>query len=197
MTLLQSIITVTSPLPTTTERILDAAYDELVHFGVKGFSVEDIAKRVGVARITIYRRFSTKDELLGAVALREGQRLLARVDEAIDRHADLDDQLVEGFAAVLHAVRSHPIVARTLSSEPELVTTFLNSQAGPIIAMARDYLAARIAAHLPDIDARPAAELIVRLTATFVLVPDSCIRLKTNAEARTFARTHLLPLVRP
>jgi AcrR family transcriptional regulator len=183
------MLSVTSGTTDTTDRILDAAYEELLHFGVKGVSVEDIAKRVGVARITIYRRFKSKDELLGAVAMREAQRVLARVDAAIDAHAELADQIVEGFVAVLHAVRSHPIVKRTLSSEPELVATFLESQAGRLIAMARDYVAAR-----SGID-RAVAELIVRLSATFVLIPDSSIKLKTNDDARRFARDYLVPMV--
>ncbi|MEY2417420.1 MAG: hypothetical protein QOG90_100 [Actinomycetota bacterium] len=179
----------------TTERILDAAYEELLHFGVKGVSVEDIAKRVGVARITIYRRFANKDALLAAVALREARRLLARVDAAIDKQSSPEDQLVEGFVVALQSVRNHPIVKRTLSSEPDLVTGVLSSQAAAIIALPRDYLAARIAAMRPGFDARPVAELIVRLTATFVLLPDSVIRLKTGDDVRAFARTFLLPMV--
>jgi AcrR family transcriptional regulator len=173
----------------TAERILDAAYEELLHFGIKGVSVEDIAKRVGVARITIYRRFKNKDELLGAVAMREGQRLLAQVDAAMAAHSARADQLVEGFVAVLHAVRSHPIIKRTLSTEPELVASFLDGQAGGLIAMARDYVATRT-----GVD-RAVAELIVRLSASFVLIPDSSIKLKSHDDARTFARQYLLPMV--
>lgn len=185
------MLTVTS----TTDRILDAAYEELLHFGVKGVSVEDIAKRVGVARITIYRRFANKDALLAAVALREGRRLLARVDAAIDTQSSVEDQLVEAFAAAFQALRDHPIVKRTLSSEPHLVTAMLSSQAAAIIALPRDYLAAHIARVRPDIDAQPVAELIVRLTASFVLLPDSAIKLKTAEDLRVFARGYLVPMV--
>lgn len=190
------VLTVTSSgTDATTERILDAAYEELLHFGVKGVSVEDIAKRVGIARITIYRRFANKDALLGAVALREGQRLLARVDAAIDSASSLEEQLVEGFVVAFQSVRNHPIVKRTLSSEPELITGFLSSQAAPIIALPRDYLATRIAALRPELDARPIAELIVRLTSSFVLLPDSVIKLKTADDLRAFARAYVLPMV--
>jgi len=190
------MLTVTSPdADATTERILDAAYDELLHFGVKGVSVEDIAKRVGVARITIYRRFANKDALLTAVALREGQRLLARVDAAIDKQSSLEEQLVEGFVAAFQSVRNHPIVKRTLSREPELVTALLATPGAPIVALPRDYLATRIAAMRADIDARAVAEVVVRLTASFLLLPDSVIKLKTAEDLRTFARTHLVPMV--
>lgn len=185
------MLTVTS----TTDRILDAAYEELLHFGVKGVSVEDIARRVGVARITIYRRFKNKDELLAAVALREGQRLFDQIDAALSQHETLADQLVEGFAVALHAIRAHPIVQRTLEREPELVTTFVQSQASTIIGFAREYVAARIAAHGTKRDARAVAELIVRLGISFVLLPESAVKLKTAADARAFARRYLVPMV--
>ncbi|HVT76888.1 MAG TPA: TetR/AcrR family transcriptional regulator [Acidimicrobiales bacterium] len=192
------MLTVTSSdADTTTDRILDAAYDELLHFGVKGVSVEDIAKRVGVARVTIYRRFANKDALLAAVALREGQRLLARVDAALDEYASLEEQVVEGFTVAFQAIRNHPIVKRMLTREPELVTGFLSSETAAIVALPRDYIAAHLAQRRPDLDARPVAELIVRLGASFVLLPDSVIRLKTAADIRTFARTYLVPLVTP
>jgi AcrR family transcriptional regulator len=180
----------------TTERILDAAYAELLHFGVKGVSVEDIAKRVGVARITIYRRWKTKDDLLGAVAMREGQRLFAEIDAAIEAHTDMEEQLVEGFTVAFQTVREHPLVKRVLSTEPELVASFVDTQSARMVAMGREYLAARIARHRPDVDARAVAELIVRLAATFVLIPDSIIKLKTVADVRSFARTHLVAMVR-
>lgn len=182
-------------LTVTSDRILDAAYEELLHFGVKGVSVEDIAKRVGVARITIYRRFANKDALLVAVALREGQRLLGRIDAAIDQHASLEDQIVEGFTVAMQTIRNHPIVKRTLSSEPDLIADFLSEQAATIVGLPRDYLAARIAAQRPELDAPAIAEVIVRLASSFVLLPDSVIKTKTADHLRAFARTYLVPLV--
>jgi AcrR family transcriptional regulator len=191
------VLTVTSPTSTTstTDRILDAAYEELLHFGIKGVSVEDIARRVGVARITIYRRFKNKDELLGAVALREGQRLFAEIDAAIDRHASLEDQLVEAFVVAFETVRDHPVVKRTLTTEPELVAAFLDTQASRMLGLSRDFLAGLIATRKSRSDARVVAEIIVRLSLSFVLLPDSVIKLKTAADLRAFARTHLVPLV--
>ncbi|HUR78133.1 MAG TPA: helix-turn-helix domain-containing protein [Acidimicrobiales bacterium] len=188
-------VTPRSEADATTDRILDAAYEELLHFGVKGVSVEDIAKRVGVARITIYRRFKNKDELLAAVAIREGQRLFDQIDAAVLEHDILGEQLVEGFAVALHAIRTHPIVRRTLESEPDLVTAFITAQAPVMIGFAREYVAARIAAHRVKVDALAVAELMVRVGATFVLLPESVIKLKTPADARAFARTYLVPMV--
>lgn len=176
-------------LTVTSDAILDAAYEELLHFGLKRVSVEDIAKKVGVARITIYRRFTNRDDLLMAVAIREGQRLFERVDAAVDASAPIDKQITEGFAVLFHAVRNHPIVKRTLRSEPELATELLSVNASPIIGFARDYAAARLSI-TPAV-----AEVMVRLSASFILAPESVIPLKTPNDARKFARAYLVPMV--
>jgi AcrR family transcriptional regulator len=179
----------------TTDRILDSAYDEVLHFGVKGASVERIAKRVGVARITIYRRFASKEALLVAVAAREAERLFAKVDGIIDAQPRLEDQIVEGFATLFYEFREHPIIARTLVSERDVVMRFLELQAGTMLGVVREYVAMRIRAQRPKLDARAVAEVILRVGLTFVLIPDSAIKLTTANDARAFARRFLVPMV--
>ncbi|MDP1794942.1 MAG: TetR/AcrR family transcriptional regulator [Acidimicrobiales bacterium] len=182
------MLTVTSS-DATTDRILDAAYEELLHFGLKGVTIADVAKRTGVARITIYRRFTNKDDLLAAVALREGQRLFERVDAALNANTSTAEQLVEGFAVMLHAVRNHPVVKRIITTEPDVAATMLASHGSTVIGFGRDFVSARL-----DIP-RAIAEVMVRLSASFVLSPDSAIPLKTNADARAFVRTYLVPML--
>ena len=181
-----------------TERILDAAYGQLLDFGIRNLSVEAAAKRVGIARITIYRRFATKDELLRAVLLREGRRIFAEVDSVIAAVPMPDEQLVEGFAATFSAVRRHPLVRRTLTTEPEMVAAVMVSHGGPVIALAREYLAAHIrrgqaAGKLRTFDAEGVAELAVRVSLSFLLTPESCIPMEGDDDARSFARHYLVP----
>ena len=66
-----------------TERILEAGLEQLLTFGVRRLSVEDIARRLGIARVTIYRRFANKKVLVKAVIMREGRRIFAEVDAAV------------------------------------------------------------------------------------------------------------------
>ncbi|HUY99881.1 MAG TPA: TetR/AcrR family transcriptional regulator [Thermomicrobiaceae bacterium] len=44
--------------------ILDATSDLLIERGFQGLSVEEVAERAGVGKATIYRRWSSKDELV-------------------------------------------------------------------------------------------------------------------------------------
>ena len=47
-------------------KMLDAAVDLLKERGVPGFTIDEVARRSGVAKTTIYRHFPTKNELLVA-----------------------------------------------------------------------------------------------------------------------------------
>ena len=47
----------------TTERILVGALQQFEEFGLRRTTMEDVARRVGVSRVTIYRRFAGKDAL--------------------------------------------------------------------------------------------------------------------------------------
>lgn len=52
-------------------RILDAAADLFVHYGFDKTAVSDIARNAGVSKGAIYLHFSSKDELLEGLIMRE------------------------------------------------------------------------------------------------------------------------------
>lgn len=187
-------------LDPTTVRILDAALAQVLDHGLRRTSVEDVARHAGLARITIYRRFPGRDDLLRAMLLREGRRLLAQVDQAVDAVDSLEEQVVEGFTAILQATRSHPLLQRLLVTEGDLTITTLTTHGGALVALGREYLAGHLlrAQHegrLAAFDVRAVAELLVRLTLSFVLTPDSYLSLATPDDARAFARRFVLPMI--
>lgn len=184
-----------------TDRILDAALGHLLDFGIRRLTVEDVARRAGVARVTIYRRFSSRAELLQATLLREGQRTFDAIDATIAELDEAEDRIVEGFVAAMRAARAHPLMTRTLSTEPELLAEVVINHGGPVMAIAREYLADHIRRVQKDgqfdaVDAQQVAELTVRLASSFMLTPQSCIPLDSEADLRAFARAHLLPAYR-
>ena len=184
----------------TSERILDAAREQLTLIGVRRTTMDDVARRASVSRITVYRRFPTKDDLVRAVFLREAQTLFDTVDEAVSHLPRAADQLVEGFVAILTAGRRHPLLSGLLEVEPESVLPYFTLGGGPILALARGYLAGQVrrgqhSGQLRDIDPEAIAELAVRLTVSFILTPDSCFPLEDEDDLRTFARRYLVPAV--
>jgi len=65
------------------QRILDAAYELIAEAGFHPVSVDAVADRAGVTRVTVYRHFGSKRGLLEAVSsYRMDQAQLARLDQA-------------------------------------------------------------------------------------------------------------------
>ena len=66
------------------DRLLDAARECVLAVGVRRTTVTDVARRAGVSRMTLYRRFPDLEAVLAALMTREFGRLVA---EAADRSA--------------------------------------------------------------------------------------------------------------
>ena len=63
---------------TTGKRILDTALELLLEQGIRKTSMDEVAERAGVTRVTIYRHFRDKKELVRAVFLRIADGIEAR-----------------------------------------------------------------------------------------------------------------------
>lgn len=106
--------------------ILDATLELLAQEGFQGLSIEDIAARAGVGKTTIYRRWSSKDELV-IDAIHEIQVDLTTVDTGNFRN-----DLVILFKAANQGIMTHPLlpqlVLRLISefqANPEIFQVFL------------------------------------------------------------------------
>ena len=183
----------------TANRVLDAALRQLELFGIQRTTMEDIARRSGVSRVTVYRHFPNKDRLLEAVVLREVQRFLAALAAVGDAQASEEDRIVEGFVFVVRELRGHTLLQQLLQGEPELFLPQLTTEAGPMIAFARqliaDHVAARYRTGFSHEELVVGAEIGIRLTLSLILTPDSAIDLEDTDRLRRVARRYLAPFV--
>jgi AcrR family transcriptional regulator len=187
-------------LDLVSEQILDAALDQFQLVGIRRASVEDVARRAGVSRITVYRRFPRKEVLIEAVAMREARRLVAAVDAATSAISGFADQIVESFVVMLRLIREHPLVRQLLAVEPDEMLRTLTVRGGPVIAIGTTYVADQIrlaqqAGEASPYDPEPAAEILARLAQSLLLTPDGVIPVDDESAERDFARAHLAPLI--
>ncbi|MEU0126834.1 MULTISPECIES: TetR/AcrR family transcriptional regulator [unclassified Streptomyces] len=199
-TLLARALDETPPSDALSEQILDAAREQFTTFGLRRSTVDDVAKRAKVSRVTVYRRIGNKDSLVSACLLREYRRFVVDVDEAVATLPSVEDRLVAGFVAVLRHIREHPLVGGLLRLEPEIMLPFLTLESGPALVAIRGYLAdrlrsAQLAEGRPETDQTPVAELMVRITVSFLLNPVSCFELDDDEQVGAFARRYLVPLI--
>src|SRR6185436_14419211 len=94
------------------DRILDAALAEFAAYGTARATMEDVGRRAGVSRITVFRRFGSKDALVERLLRRELERVLAAVERRFDAVHDPAERIVEAFVACVRAGAEHPLVAR-------------------------------------------------------------------------------------
>ena len=118
------------PVDAASEKILAAAVNQAEEFGLRRFTIDDVARRVGVSRVTIYRYFPRKDQLVEAVLMRELRKFLRDIDEAVAPYGTLEERLVEGFVLALTSLREHRLLNRLLRTEPELLLPHLTLRAG-------------------------------------------------------------------
>jgi AcrR family transcriptional regulator len=191
------------PSDSTSERILAAASEQVEDFGLRRFTIDDVARRLRISRVTIYRYFPKRDRLLEAVLLREMHRFLRAIDEAIEPCKTLEERLVEGVVFALSYLRRHRLLQRVLRTEPELILPALTVNAGRLLAAGREFIAGferreaeRGGLPLAEEEIEAVAELLARAVVSFLLTPDSVLGMRTDAEVRRFAEHYLAPTLR-
>ncbi len=185
------------------ERVLDAALELAAAFGIRNLTMDDVARRAGVGRMTVYRRFGDKTRLVEALAVREGRRCLAELDAAARPDQPIADQVAEGFVTSVRLAREHPLLNRLARIEPESVLRALTADGGAMFALARAFVAERLRAaqKAGTLDRKvavdEAAELLVRLSFSFALIEDSVLPLEDPDRARDVARRLIAPILGP
>src|SRR6476661_1998953 len=182
----------------TTDRVVSGALAQFEDFGIRKTTMDDVARRAGVARVTVYRRFATKERLVEAVVLGEAQRFFAELEAATARFGSVEDRIVEAFAHTLAAAREQRLLNRLLRTEPEMLLPHLTTGGGAVLAAGRDFLARQMKLAGTDVPPREVdavAELVARLVLSFLLTPESAVKLENPREARRFARRYIVPLM--
>jgi AcrR family transcriptional regulator len=180
------------------ESIVDAALEEFLAYGLRRTNVDVVARRAGVSRATLYRRFDGKDGLVQAVLVRESRRFFAGIADAVRDLASPRERLVEGFVVGVRFAREDRLLNRLLASDADALLPYLTTNGALVVAAARDFLVLQ-APDAPVADRTPAgvAEVFVRLAISFTLQPQSAIPLDSDDEVRAFARAYLAPLMSP
>ena len=156
-------------------------------------TMDDVARRAGVGRVTVFRRFGGREALFEALAVREARRFFAEIDAATRGLDDPVERMVASFVTGLRLSRGHPLLDRLARIEPDTVLATLAQGRPPLMALAPGSGPAAAAAvrderiHISDCDRT--AEMLVRLAVSFLLLPDSVVDLGDEAATRDLARS--------
>jgi AcrR family transcriptional regulator len=158
------------------ETLLDAARSLLAERPWSQITMADIASRAGVSRQTLYNELGSREQFAQTFVLREAQRFIEAVQQAIDAH--LDDPTAALAAALelfLDTAGRDPLIGMLLEDDGTggmlpLITT----RSRPVLDWAGMQLAEAIARGWPAVDAEDAtllAQTLVRLAISYLTVP--------------------------
>jgi AcrR family transcriptional regulator len=189
--------------------ILRAALERFALTGVRRTSTDDIARRAGVNRATLYRRLGAKNEIVAAAFLYEAGRVLTQIDSGSGvlaeqpSDADIDDYIVRFCTTTLTTLRDNRLLHQLLEVDRDETLRALTVGAGDVVELASAFLAERIrlvrersggstdASEIGSLSA-----VLARLTQSLLLTPDGPPHLHTHADITAFSASVLVPLIR-
>ncbi|AZG43847.1 TetR/AcrR family transcriptional regulator [Gordonia insulae] len=185
----------------TRVRLLDAAFDLFCRRGIQRTSMEQVAKRADLSRITVYRKFETKDALVDQVMLREFRRYFAQFLTDIRLAQTTADRVVVGFVSSLRAIGGNPLIGGLIESESTLVVGSLIGDDGKMVATVREFVAGQLrreqrAGYIAAaVDVDLVAEMMVRISASFLTIPSRIVDLGDDGQLERIARQFLVPML--
>jgi AcrR family transcriptional regulator len=187
-----------------TTRILAATLEQAELVGIRRTTMEDVARRSGVGRATLYRRFPTKAALIDAVVLAEARRYLEGSAQARAHATTFEDRMVYGTVFSVTFMREHSLLKKLLRTEPETILPSLTIDAGAILDYATEHSVGLLRAELygtskttetQERHLRTVAELHTRLTLSFIVTPHTSINLATIDDTRAYVFNYLMPMI--
>jgi AcrR family transcriptional regulator len=178
------------------EKILDAALVEFEQHGVRRVSLDDVARRAGVSRTTIYRRFDNREELVAAVIERENVALFADIAAELKSAGPQSNYYVEAFTLSIVRFRRHRVLNQMITDEPAVALEQAKLHYPAAIERMAEALRVIFPAGFADrIGAQAVIDLadtILRYAAMVLMLP-SVQPLHTADDIRAFATAHFLP----
>ncbi|MFF3226224.1 TetR/AcrR family transcriptional regulator [Nocardia suismassiliense] len=115
------------PLSAIDLAILEAARRCVAEFGVRRTTLTEVARRAGVSRPTVYRRWPDTGALVAELLVRE---LRAIVDATMPTGGPGRTRLVTGIVAGAAKVRSNPLFGKIFRADTDLMLTYVFGRLG-------------------------------------------------------------------
>ena len=120
---------------------LDAARSAILAVGWSRTTLTDIARRAGVSRMTLYRRWPDTKTLLADLMTREWGRVVGDAAGSLDSGGDPLRRITDGVVATVRALRADELLRRIIDLDPEVLLPYLLDRRG----RSQDHLASALA----------------------------------------------------
>lgn len=113
--------------------VLDAAAACLARHGISKTTLSDIAREMGVAPSTVYRKVGSVDNVTMLVFAREAQRFLGRIPTSLSA-ATGPSTITALMADAIETLASHPVAAKVLRDEGDWIGRMVTRQLDNLLA---------------------------------------------------------------
>ncbi|WP_121715126.1 TetR/AcrR family transcriptional regulator [Streptomyces sp. E5N91] len=120
----------TRQTPSDSDTVLDAVRDCVLAVGVRRTTMTDVARRAGVSRMTLYRRWPDVRSLVGDLMTREWIAVATGTVAEPGQDTDVRSRMVEGLVAGVAAFRAHPLFRKIVDVDPELLLPYVLDRRG-------------------------------------------------------------------
>ena len=127
------------------EALLDAVQACVLAVGVRRTTMTDVARRAGVSRMTLYRRYADVTSLMQALMTREFTQIIGEVEAEVAALPSARERLVAAAVAGVDRLTRHPLFLRIVDVDPELLLPYITTRRGAFQRAAVDAFAARLA----------------------------------------------------
>jgi AcrR family transcriptional regulator len=160
----------TSNVESVGDRILDAAASCVTAYGVDRVTLAEIARRAGVSRPTVYRRWTDTREILAALLTTR----ITGVWRDVPSRGRGRKALVERIVAVADRLRRDDLIMSVLRANPELAMVYITERLGTSQQVLIDAAASEIEAAQRDGSVRAGDPR--QLAAMVLLITQSSIQ---------------------
>lgn len=171
-------------------RVILAVTQECIErHGLSKVGLSDVASAAGVTRQTVYRYFSTADELFNAAAILASGGLLGRIRKRVVRHEGLAERIVETLVVSIQEIpKDIHLTALAQSGDPFATPAALKR------SFAQDEMLALSDGDqvLCEQDRDELAEILLRLLKSFLDDPGPE---RSEDELRRFLYRWLIPVI--
>jgi AcrR family transcriptional regulator len=157
------------------DAILDAARACILAVGVRRTTLTDIARRAGVSRMTLYRRWPDVRTIVADLMTREWLALAAEV--ASGASGDTRTRLVDILVLGTRRLREHPLFRKIVEVDPEILLPYVVTRLGTSqVGYLRLIGSALKAGHAdgtirPDVPARQARSVLLIVQSFALSLP--------------------------
>jgi AcrR family transcriptional regulator len=110
--------------------VLGAAHEAILEIGLGRLTLAEVARRAGVSRMTVYRRYDDLDRLVSALLVVEFGAVIAEAAERARREPNGRAQLVREVLHVTRSTADHPLMRRILELDPQMLMPLVVDRLG-------------------------------------------------------------------